>query len=89
MLYVWFFLGCANVEYTDNMQSSLHRVGLPPNGRGQEITKERYTIPYFVSMDPDAMIECLPAFVGPEQPAKYKPVLLKDYLMAKALGEDI
>jgi isopenicillin N synthase-like dioxygenase len=38
------------------------------------MTRERYSIVYFVGADPDAVVESLPACVDEEHPAKYEPI---------------
>lgn len=48
------------------------------------MTRARYSIPYFVSPDPDAVIECLPACLTSTNPAKYPPVVQEDYRRMRA-----
>lgn len=43
------------------------------------MTRARYSIPYFVSADPDTLVECLSVCKDDEHPAKYEPVTQKDY----------
>jgi isopenicillin N synthase-like dioxygenase len=63
-----------------------HRVTLPPlqdRFEGKErITKERFSIPYFLTTDPDELIECLEVEDG-EKP-KYEPITQRDYNAMKA-----
>jgi isopenicillin N synthase-like dioxygenase len=62
----------------NTLKSTLHRVTLPHIAdriQNDEImTKERYSIVYFVGADPDAIVECLPACVDEEHRAKYEPI---------------
>jgi isopenicillin N synthase-like dioxygenase len=64
-------------------------VTLPPLQETQPagakaMTRARYSIPYFVSPDPSAVIECLPACATEKNPAKYPPVLQEDYRSMRA-----
>ncbi|KAL1988275.1 hypothetical protein VTN96DRAFT_250 [Rasamsonia emersonii] len=72
----------------DYLRSTNHRVGLPPVSDRFEgpnrMTRERYSIPYFLSPDPDSVIECLPACMSEENPAKYKPITQRDYNRLRA-----
>jgi len=68
---------------TDYLKSTLHRVTLPPlsdrfEGE-QRMTRARYSIPYFVSADPDSLVECLPACTDTDHPVKYEPVTQESY----------
>ncbi|KAH8788202.1 putative UPF0676 protein [Diaporthe sp. PMI_573] len=73
----------------DYLKSTLHRVTLPPVMAEQPegatgLTRARYSIPYFVSPDPESVIECLPACASGQTPAKYPPVLQDDYRKLRA-----
>lgn len=72
----------------DQLKSTLHRVALPPPQRGAEgdagVTRARYSIPYFVAPDPQAVIECLPVCAGPDNSPKYPPVTQQDYSRMRA-----
>jgi isopenicillin N synthase-like dioxygenase len=74
----------------DHLRSTKHRVGLPPaeladRFQGVErATRERYSIPYFLAPDPDLLIECLPACVDEQNPAKHKPITQRDYNRMRA-----
>jgi isopenicillin N synthase-like dioxygenase len=67
----------------DYLKSTIHRVHLPPlqdRYTGQErMTRERFSIPYFVSGKRETMIECLPVCQSEMNPPKYEPVLWEDY----------
>ena len=43
------------------------------------MTRARYSIPYFVSADPESVVECLPVCMGEGRPAKYEPVTQREY----------
>ncbi|GME57722.1 Isopenicillin N synthase [Neofusicoccum parvum] len=72
----------------DYLKSTLHRVTLPPLQPelvdGKAMTRARYSIPYFVSPDPSAVIECLPACADEQNPVKYGPVVQEDYRRMRA-----
>lgn len=72
----------------DFLKSTSHRVGPPPlqdryTGNNR-VTRERYSIPYFVTTTPDSVIESLPSCTSDENPAKYPPVTQKQYNVLKA-----
>ncbi|KAF3934319.1 hypothetical protein ABW19_dt0208245 [Dactylella cylindrospora] len=72
----------------DYFKSTSHRVGPPPlqdRYTGEKrMTRDRYSIPYFVTTTPDSVIECLPSCVDEDHPAKYPPVTQKEYNILKA-----
>jgi isopenicillin N synthase-like dioxygenase len=63
----------------DTYVSTPHRVTSPPG-------KDRYSIAFFLDPNPDAMIACLPGCEGPQQKAKYPPVLAADYLRQRLVA---
>jgi len=67
----------------DYLKSTLHRVALPPapdRFTGEErMTRARYSIPYFVGPDSDAVIECIPECASESNPAKYEPIVPREY----------
>lgn len=73
----------------DELRSSMHRVGPPPEVKGEMYSRERYSIPYFTALDADVVIETLPMFVTEKNPKKYKPISVQNYLMAKAQGIEV
>jgi isopenicillin N synthase-like dioxygenase len=48
------------------------------------MTRARYSIPYFVSPDVDALIVCMKECASLENPIKYEPVVQKDYRLMRA-----
>jgi isopenicillin N synthase-like dioxygenase len=72
----------------DTLKSTLHRVALPPVAdriqNDESMTKERYSIVYFIGADADAVVECLPACVDGEHPAKYEPITQRAYCQMRS-----
>lgn len=71
---------------TDYLKSTQHRVQLPPlqdrfTGK-QRMTRKRYSIPYFVTTDPDITIECLRLQDG--RAPKYEPITQREYSAMRA-----
>lgn len=75
-------------QFLDYLRSTCHRVVLPPlqdRFAGDErLTRARYSIPYFVTTDPDLVIECLPSVIDESHPAKYEPITQRDYSSMRA-----
>jgi len=72
----------------DYLRSTLHRVTLPPYqdrySGAERMTRARYSIPYFVSPDSSAMIECIPECANESNPPKYGPVNQGAYRIMRA-----
>ncbi|OAP63775.1 hypothetical protein AYL99_03002 [Fonsecaea erecta] len=75
----------------DYLKSTLHRVTLPPEQDrytgSEQLTRRRYSIPYFVSPDSDSLIECLPACTDASHPVKYAPVKQEAYRLLRAKAQ--
>ena len=52
----------------DNLKSTTHRVCIP---KGQKQNQPRYSIPFFLHLNPDYMIETLPNCIDKTSPNKY------------------
>lgn len=67
----------------DTLKSTLHRVTLPPlvdRFEGKErMTRERYSVVYFVGANPDAVVECLPICGDAQASPKYEPITQREY----------
>jgi isopenicillin N synthase-like dioxygenase len=53
-----------------------------PHGVLNDSGADRYSIAYFHSPNPDAVIECLPSCVSADNPAKYPPAVYRDLILA-------
>ena len=65
----------------DRWKSNVHRVINPP--KALTGSTRRLSIVLFTGPNPDARIECLPSCAGPDNPARYAPIIAHDHLMAK------
>jgi isopenicillin N synthase-like dioxygenase len=72
----------------DQLKSTSHRVSLPPLqdrfSSEDRLTRARYSIVYFLTTDPDLVIECLPACIDADHPARYDPITQRDYAAMRA-----
>jgi isopenicillin N synthase-like dioxygenase len=71
----------------DYLKSTLHRVSLPATddrftGDGR-LTRARYSIPYFISPNSDTIIECLAECTNESNPAKYEPIVQREYRLMR------
>ncbi|KAK6909639.1 hypothetical protein I203_103660 [Kwoniella mangroviensis CBS 8507] len=65
----------------DELKSTLHRVRAPPpRADDGEMTRERYSIPYFCSADPERVIDALPGTYSETRPKKYAPITSREYI---------
>lgn len=75
------------MRWTDDyLKSTQHRVQLPPlqdRFEGEErMTRARYSIPYFVTTDPDVTIESLRT--NDARPPRYEPITQREYSAMRA-----
>ncbi|KAL3480606.1 hypothetical protein BJX99DRAFT_4790 [Aspergillus californicus] len=72
----------------DRLCSTNHRVSLPGLSDRIEgptrMTRERFSIPYFMSPDDDSVIECIPSCMSEVEPAKYEPITRANYNKMRA-----
>ena len=45
--------------------------------------RSRYSVPFFLDPNMHQTIECLPGCCGPSNPARFEPVVYRDYLMQR------
>lgn len=77
--------GCLVVNIGDMLQrltngvlpSTTHRVVNPPASRAN---KSRYSMPFFLHLRPNFVIEPLPQCIGENSPSRYAPISANDYL---------
>lgn len=65
----------------DRWRSTLHRVVNPP--RDGAIATRRLSLVFFSGPNDDALIECLPTCMSDANPAKYGPVIARQYILSK------
>ncbi|CAD6585151.1 MAG: hypothetical protein ASARMPRED_002026 [Alectoria sarmentosa] len=68
----------------DVFPSASHRVTLPPraasaNHMHETVTRQRFSIPYFVAPDADKTVSCFSSCVSDEHPVKFEPVSFAEY----------
>ncbi len=68
----------------DHWRSTLHRVVAIQPRDGLPV--RRRSLPFFHEGDYDMVVECLPTCCGPDDPAKYPPVLAGEHVKAKVLS---
>jgi isopenicillin N synthase-like dioxygenase len=65
----------------DELKSTLHRVRAPPPRPDDgEMTRERYSIPWFISANADKVIDALPGTYSEKRPKKYEPITSGEYV---------
>ncbi|KIM65206.1 hypothetical protein SCLCIDRAFT_1212333 [Scleroderma citrinum Foug A] len=64
----------------DTLKSTLHRVCAPSHDQINGMVKERYSIPFFMGADVNALVECLPSCWSEDRPQKYEPVTAAGYI---------
>ena len=75
----------------DNLKSTVHRVKAPPvdlrdTGKGSDeerMTKARYSIVCFASPNPDVVVDALPGTWDEQQPKKYEPITVGEYVFKR------
>ncbi|MFA7542663.1 MAG: 2OG-Fe(II) oxygenase family protein, partial [Lysobacterales bacterium] len=61
--------------------STTHRV---VNPQGEQARKPRYSVPFFLHLNPDFLIRTLPSCITPDNPDRYpEPITANDYLLQR------
>ena len=60
-----------NEKYKSNVHRVINKSG-----------KERYSIPVFISGNPDYMVDCIPTCKGPADAPKFEPATVEDVVSA-------
>jgi isopenicillin N synthase-like dioxygenase len=68
----------------DRWISTMHRVLAPIDSEGRPLL--RRSAAYFLDGNADAVIDCLPSCLGPEEQRLYEPVTVAEHLAAKLAG---
>lgn len=63
----------------DVLASNPHRVVQPPQSRG----RDRYSMAYFCTPDPEQIIATLPTCLSDDNPQKYAPISSQDHLLER------
>lgn len=64
----------------DTLKSTLHRVSALAPQHGTGVVKERYSIPFFMGPDVNALVDCLPGCSSEDRPKKYEPITAAAYI---------
>jgi isopenicillin N synthase-like dioxygenase len=67
----------------DKWQSNMHRV-INPKDESENVA--RYSVPFFVQPNFDALIECIPSCLDPGERPKHPPITAGDYRAKKMAG---
>lgn len=71
-------------------KNTVHRVVEPPKSKidedEEEVTPARYSVPFFATPDPEAVVEALPRCWSEEVPKRWKAVNAGEYLRRKREG---
>jgi isopenicillin N synthase-like dioxygenase len=71
------------VNIGDMMEAMTNGVFVATSHRVRRVKEERFSFPYFAACDYDTVIEPLPRFVTADRPAKFKPLVSGDHLLAQ------
>ncbi|KAG1869379.1 Clavaminate synthase-like protein [Suillus subalutaceus] len=68
----------------DTIRSTMHRVVAPPGVVAKDgLLPSRYSMPYFCAPDMSMIIDAIPGTWSADQPKKYEPVSVKEYVMKR------
>ena len=75
--------GAFVVNIGDMLETMTNGQFVATTHRVRRVAEERYAFPYFAACDYETVIAPLPGFVTPERPAKFKPLVSGDHLLAQ------
>lgn len=75
--------GAFVINIGDMLEAWSNGTFIATSHRVRKVKEERYSFPYFASCDYHTMVAPLPQFVSAEAPAKYKPLVSGDHLLAQ------
>ncbi|KAM5535028.1 hypothetical protein V8D89_011256 [Ganoderma adspersum] len=68
----------------DVIKSTMHRVRAPPHAKAVDgMIPSRYSIPYFCCPEFSEVVKCLPGTFSDENPAKYEPISVQQYILQR------
>lgn len=71
------------VNIGDMLEAMTNGAFVATSHRVRRVKEERYSFPYFAACDYETVIEPLPGFVCADRPAKYRPLVSGDHLLAQ------
>lgn len=74
---------CLEQWSNDMLKSTMHTVKAPPVNSETGISKERFSIPFFVSANADTIVEALEGTYSEENPKKYEPITAGEHLIKR------
>jgi isopenicillin N synthase-like dioxygenase len=77
--------GAFIVNLGDMMESWTNGELVATSHRVRPVREERYSFPLFFACDYGAVVEPLPAFVGPDRPPRYPPLVAGEHLWAQTI----
>ncbi|KAH8928549.1 flavonol synthase/flavanone 3-hydroxylase [Atractiella rhizophila] len=68
----------------DYLKSTIHRVRAPPEALEGQMTKERWSIPFFVGSNFDMPVKTIESCITPDQPDRYpEPITPREYVISR------
>ncbi len=77
--------GAFIVNLGDMMENWTNGELMATSHRVRRVSEERYSFPLFFACDYGTVVEPLPAFVGPDRPPRYPPLVAGEHLWAQTI----